>query len=61
MSSPTTVHWLGDRLRAEQRIYPGQGHWLLAGGQRTKLVSDLHRWLIMTFGEALLVPQESEE
>ena len=61
MSSPAIARWLVDHLRAEHRDYPGQGHWLLAGKQGTKLAGDLHRWLIRTLGEALLVPEESEE
>jgi pimeloyl-ACP methyl ester carboxylesterase len=61
MSPPMTSRWLADRLRAEHREYPGQGHWLLAGEQWTKLTGDLHRWLILTLGESLLVPPEEEE
>jgi pimeloyl-ACP methyl ester carboxylesterase len=61
MSPPATVRWLVERLSAEHRDYPGQGHWLLAGEQWKKIASDLHRWLIRTLGEALLVPPEEEE
>ncbi|MBI3302628.1 MAG: alpha/beta fold hydrolase [Deltaproteobacteria bacterium] len=61
MSPPATARWLATHLHAEHREYPGQGHWLLAGEQWTKLVADLHRWLIMTLGESLLVPPEEEE
>lgn len=61
MSSPPAVRWLVGHLRAEHYHYPEQGHWPLAGGQWIKLVGALHRWLITTQGEALLVPQEGEE
>lgn len=61
MSPPAAARWLAERLSAEYRDYPGQGHWLLAGAQGTKITGDLHRWLIRTLGEALLVPPEEEE
>jgi pimeloyl-ACP methyl ester carboxylesterase len=59
--SAAAAHWLATRLQAEYREYPGQGHWLFVGEQGARLVTDLHRWLIMTLGEALLVPAEEEE
>jgi len=61
MSPPATARWLAARLQAEHREYPGQGHWLLAGEQGKPCVADLHRWLIRTLGEALLVPPEENE
>ncbi len=61
MSPPTTARWLADRLLAEHRDYPEHGHWLCAGEQGMRLTGDLHRWLIRTLGETLLVPEESEE
>ena len=61
MGALVAARWLATRLHGEHHEYPGQGHWLLAGEQWTKLVTDLHRWLIMTLGEALLVPPEEEE
>jgi non-heme chloroperoxidase len=61
MSSPPMVRWLTERLGAEHYHYPEHGHWPLAGERWAKLVGALHRWLITTQGEALLVPQESEE
>lgn len=61
MSPPATARWLATHLRAEYREYPNLGHWLIAGEQGIKLVGDLHRWLIKTLGETLLVPEENEE
>jgi pimeloyl-ACP methyl ester carboxylesterase len=61
MSPPATARGLAERLSAAYRNYPGQGHWLLAGEQCTTITGDLHRWLIRTLGDALLVPQEGEE
>jgi pimeloyl-ACP methyl ester carboxylesterase len=61
MSAPATARWLAERLSAEYRDYPGQGHWFLAGVQGTTIIGDLHRWLVRTLGEALLVPPEEEE
>jgi hypothetical protein len=48
-------------LSAAYRTYPGQGHWLLAGEQGARIAADVHRWLIRTLGEALLVPEEIDE
>jgi len=61
MCPPAAARRLAERLSATYRNYPGQGHWLPAGDQWTTLAGDLHRWLVRTLGEALLVPQESEE
>jgi pimeloyl-ACP methyl ester carboxylesterase len=61
MSPPAANRWLATQLPAAYREYPGHGHWLVADTQRTKLITDLHRWLIQTLGEELLVPEESEE
>ncbi|HEV8714755.1 MAG TPA: alpha/beta fold hydrolase [Candidatus Binatia bacterium] len=61
MCPPTTARWLAEHLSAAYRHYPGQGHWLLTGEQGPLLIGDLHRWLVRTLGEALLVPPEEEE
>jgi pimeloyl-ACP methyl ester carboxylesterase len=61
MSPPATVRGWAERLSAAYRTYPGQGHWLLAGEQGVLIAGDMHRWLIRTLGETLLVPQEPEE
>jgi hypothetical protein len=61
MSPPAANRWLATQLPAAYREYPGHGHWLVADTQRTKLIADLHRWLIQTLGEELLVPEEEEE
>ena len=55
------VHWLADSLQTTSLTYPGQGHWLLAGPQAATLVADIHRWLIRSLGEALLLPPEADE
>ncbi len=56
-----TVRWLADALQATGLSYPDQGHWLLAGPQAATLVGDIHRWLIRSLGEALLLPPEEDE
>jgi pimeloyl-ACP methyl ester carboxylesterase len=61
MSPPAAARGLAERLSAAYRTYPGQGHWLLAGEQGARIAADVHRWLIRTLGEALLVPQEIDE
>ena len=61
MVSASTVRWLADNLQATGLSYPDQGHWLLAGPQAATLVADIHRWLIRSLGEALLLPPEEDE
>lgn len=61
MGAQGAARWLAGHLGAEHREYAEQGHWLLAGAHGTRVIADLHRWLIMTLGEALLVPPEEEE
>ena len=55
------VRWLADALQATGLSYPDQGHWLPAGSQAATLVGDIHRWLIRSLGEALLLPPEEDE
>jgi len=61
MSPATAARGLAERLSAAYRNYPGQGHWLLTGDQGARLAAEVHRWLIRTLGETLLVPQDLEE
>jgi len=61
MSPTTTLRWLAQHLHAEHRDYPGQGHWFFLGEQGKTCAADLHRWLVRTLGETLLVPLEEEE
>jgi pimeloyl-ACP methyl ester carboxylesterase len=60
MQSPTSVRWLVTRLQAEHQEYVEEGHWLVAGARWLSLVADVHRWLIRSLGESLLVPLEEE-
>jgi len=61
MSPPATARGLAERLSAAYRPYPGQGHWLLTGEQGALIAGEMHRWLIQTLGETLLVPEDKEE
>lgn len=61
MSAPTAVRALASRWGVAYREYPGHGHWLPATAPSSGLVADVHRWLIQTIGESLLVPSEGEE
>ena len=47
-------------LQAGEHPYAGQGHWLLSGSPAATLVGDVHRWLIHTLGDALLLQPEDE-
>ena len=60
MNAPTASRWLADFLHADSLIYPDQGHWLLSGPQTSTFVADVHRWLIRTLGERLLLPPEDD-
>lgn len=60
MSSPAATRQLATRLQAEHRIYADQGHWFFTGKHATTLVTDVHRWLIQTLGEAVLT-EENED
>ena len=55
------VRWLADTLHATGLSYPDQGHWLLAGPQAANLVAGVHRWLVRSLGEALLLSPEEDE
>jgi pimeloyl-ACP methyl ester carboxylesterase len=61
MSAPAAVRALASRWGVAYREYPGYGHWLPATEPSSGLVADVHRWLIQTIGESLLVPAEQEE
>lgn len=61
MSPASASRWLAKRLHAEHREYLDQGHWLFTRSHSSQFVTDLHRWLIVTLGEALLVPPEEED
>jgi pimeloyl-ACP methyl ester carboxylesterase len=60
MSSPAAVRHLASRLGADSREYPQHGHWLTAGSLAEKLAADVHRWLIQSLGESLLMPHEED-
>ena len=55
------VSRLADTLHATSLSYPDQGHWLLAGPQAASLVAGVHRWLVHSLGEALLLSPEEDE
>lgn len=61
MSPTTALRWLARHLGTEYRDYPAQGHWFFAGEPGKTLAGDVHRWLVRTLGETLLVPVEEEE
>ncbi len=55
------LQWLVETLQTTSLSYPDQGHWLLSGPQATILVGDVHRWLVRSLGEALLLPSEEDD
>ncbi len=61
MSAPAACQALVRELGADQHTYPDLGHWLYSGPPAPSLVGDVHRWIIRTLGEPLLVPPEDPE
>ncbi|MGH7845699.1 MAG: alpha/beta hydrolase [Candidatus Binatia bacterium] len=52
------------KLGAEFLEYPGHGHWMMGEKDGEKIVRDIHRWLVQTLGEKILLadfPQSSRE
>ena len=60
MVTSDAVRRFAATLQAGEHHYTGQGHWLLSGPPAAALVGDIHRWLIHTLGDALLLPPEDE-
>ena len=61
LSSKAACRWLARHLRAQEHVYPDHGHWLYNGPIGAKLAADVHRWLIQTLGQPLLIPPEDED
>jgi hypothetical protein len=61
MSSAAACQWLVAHLQADQQTYPDLGYWLYSGPSAIRLATDVHRWIIQTLGDSLLVPPEEEE
>ena len=60
MVAPAAVRRFAATLHADEHPYASQGHWLLSGPPAAILVGDVHRWLIRTLGDALLLPPEED-
>ncbi len=60
MSSAAACRALVHAFGADQHSYPDLGHWLYSGPSAIALVRDVHRWIIRTLGEPLLVPPEED-
>ena len=60
MVTSDAVRRFAATLQAGEHPYTCQGHWLLSGPPAATLVGDVHRWLIHTLGDALLLPPEDE-
>ena len=61
MSSAAACQWLVAHLQADQQVYPDLGYWLYSGPSAIRLATDVHRWIIQTLGDSLLVPPEEED
>ena len=60
MVASPAVRRFAATLHADEHPYASQGHWLLSGPPAATLVGDVHRWLIHTLGDPLLLPPEEE-
>lgn len=61
MSSSAACRWLTHHLQAQEHVYPDHGHWLYSGPIGVTLAADVHRWLIQSLGQPLLIPPEDED
>lgn len=52
---------LAERLHADYQEHPERGHWLLEGPGWEETAASIHRWLVKSLGESLLLPTEEEE
>jgi len=52
---------LAERLHADYQEHPQRGHWLLEGPGWEETAASIHRWLVKSLGESLLLPAEEEE
>lgn len=46
---------LATRLRGSYHLYPERGHWMLHEDGWENVVNDVHRWILNTLGESILV------
>ncbi len=61
MSSAAACRAMGHAFGADHHTYPDLGHWLYSGPSAIALVRDVHRWIIRSLSEPLLVPLEEED
>lgn len=59
--APAGAAALEERFGAEVRVYPGAGHDLAYGGAWQAVTADLHRWLVHSLGESLLLLRGDED
>lgn len=52
---------LAERLHADYQEHPQRGHWLLEGPGWEEAAASIHRWLVKSLGESLLLSAEEEE
>lgn len=55
-----TMRALTVEFGGEYRQYPQRGHWMLHEPGWQKLVNDIHRWILNTLGESVLVSDSDE-
>jgi hypothetical protein len=61
LTSVLAVRQLAERMQADYQEYPQRGHWLLEGPGWEETAASIHRWLVKSLGEPLLLPAEEEE
>jgi pimeloyl-ACP methyl ester carboxylesterase len=58
LTPAATAYRMAQRLGGEFREYPAQGHWLIEYDGED-IVRDIHRWIIQTLGEKILLAEFS--
>lgn len=48
------------RLGADFKEYPTHGHWIMGEGGGEGIVRDIHRWVVQTLGEEILLAESSD-
>jgi pimeloyl-ACP methyl ester carboxylesterase len=57
LSPAADLRELARALRADCRVCPGRGHWLLGDAESEEIVRDVHRWVVQKLGEQILLAE----
>lgn len=57
----TSLREMAQRLGADLKEFPNQGHWMIGEAEGQKTVRDIHRWVIQKLGEGILLAEFSQK